>query len=58
MDLERLRRAIDAVVPSDGYASASQAGGVEFWTAVLAAERPEWATRLASQELDGRLAAG
>ena len=48
MDLERLRRAIDAVVPADGFPSASQAGGIEFWTAVLGAERPEWAGPLAA----------
>ena len=52
MDLERLRQAIDAVVPSDGFASASEAGGLRFWAAVIADERPEWAARV-SAVLDG-----
>ena len=52
MDLERLSQAIDAVVPSDSYASASEACGFRFWAAVIADERPEWATRV-SAVLDG-----
>ncbi len=43
---ERLRSAVDAIVPDDGFASASQAGSLRFWEAMLAGERPEWRRRL------------
>jgi choline dehydrogenase-like flavoprotein len=45
-DAERLRVAIDAVVPADDFPSASQAGGLRFWSRVTGSERPEWADRL------------
>ena len=48
VDLDRLRQTIDAVVPADGFASASEAGGLRFWAAVIADERPEWAARVSA----------
>ena len=39
---ERLRAAVDLVVPADTTPSAAAAGVVEFWSEVLAGERPEW----------------
>ena len=44
-ETERLLVAIDAVVPADDFPSASQAGGLRFWSHVTASERPEWADR-------------
>jgi len=44
-DTERLLVAIDAVVPADDFPSASQAGGLRFWSQVTASERPEWSDR-------------
>ena len=44
-EVERLRVAIDAVVPADDLPSASQAGGLRFWSRVTSTERPEWANR-------------
>ncbi len=44
-ETERLLVAIDAVVPADDFPSASQAGGLRFWSQVTASERPEWADR-------------
>ena len=41
----RLAVAIDAVVPADEFPSASQAGGLGFWSRLTALERPEWAER-------------
>ena len=43
---ERLRVAIDAVVPADDFPSASQAGGLRFWSLITEIERPEWADRV------------
>src|SRR5215207_6623159 len=43
---ERLRSAVDAIVPADGFPSASQAGCLRFWNAMLAGERPEWWRRV------------
>jgi hypothetical protein len=43
---ERLRSAVDAIVPADGFPSASQAGCLRFWDAMLAGERPEWWRRV------------
>ena len=45
-EAERLRVAIDAVVPADDFPSASQAGGLRFWSRVTETERPEWADRV------------
>jgi choline dehydrogenase-like flavoprotein len=44
-EAERLRVVIDAVVPADDFPSASQAGGLQFWSQITATERPEWADR-------------
>jgi Gluconate 2-dehydrogenase subunit 3 len=44
-EVERLLVAIDAVVPADDFPSASQAGGLRFWSQVTASERPEWSDR-------------
>jgi choline dehydrogenase-like flavoprotein len=41
-----LRAVLDTIVPADDYPSASQAGGVEYLTRLLA-ERPEWTSRVA-----------
>ena len=46
MQSERLRVAIDAVVPADDFPSASQAGGVRFLSRLAESERPEWADRI------------
>ena len=43
---ERMRSAVDAIVPPDGFPSASQAGCLRFWEAMLAGERPEWRGRV------------
>ena len=45
-EAERLRVAIDAVVPADDFPSASQAGGLRFWSLVTGTERPDWADRV------------
>ena len=45
-EVERLRVAIDAVVPADDFPSASEAGGLRFWGRVTGSERPEWADRV------------
>src|SRR5215211_6659110 len=45
-EAERLRVAIDAVVPADDFPSASQAGGLRFWSLITGSERPEWADRV------------
>ncbi len=45
-EAERLRVAIDAVVPADDFPSASQAGGLRFWTLITGTERPDWADRV------------
>ncbi len=47
-DAGRLAAAIDAVIPADEFASASQAGGSRFWRGLTAVERPEWTVRLAT----------
>ena len=44
-ETERLLVAIDAVVPADDFPSASQAGGLRFWSQVTASERPWWSDR-------------
>jgi choline dehydrogenase-like flavoprotein len=44
-ETERLLVAIDAVVPADDIPSASQAGGLRFWSQVTASERPWWSDR-------------
>ena len=46
VDVDRLAAAMDAVVPSDDFPSASQAGGVRFWARIIESERPEWAARV------------
>jgi choline dehydrogenase-like flavoprotein len=46
VERERLRVAIDAVVPGDQFPSASQAGGVRFWGRLTESERPQWADRV------------
>ena len=51
MDPERLRTAIDAVVPRDDVASASEAGGLRFLESVCR-DRPEWTERITAV-LDG-----
>ena len=43
---ERLRVAIDAVVPVDDFPSASEAGGLRFWSRITETERPEWSDRV------------
>ena len=59
---ERLRVAIDAVVPADDFPSASEAGGLRFWSRITGAERPDWADRaiavldLLDQRSGGRFA--
>ena len=45
-EVERLRAAIDAVVPADDFPSASEAGGLRFWSQVTRSERPDWADRV------------
>ena len=45
-EAERLRVAIDAVVPADDFPSASEAGGLRFWSLVTGTERPDWADRV------------
>ncbi|HTE70167.1 MAG TPA: GMC family oxidoreductase N-terminal domain-containing protein, partial [Actinomycetes bacterium] len=45
-EVERLRVAIDAVVPADDFPSASQAGGLRFWSLITGSERPDWAARV------------
>ena len=45
-EAERLRVAIDAVVPADDFPSASEAGGLRFWSLITGSERPEWADRV------------
>jgi hypothetical protein len=45
---ERMRSAVDAIVPADGFPSASQAGSLGFWEAMLAGERPQWRHRVAA----------
>ena len=45
-EAERLRVAIDAVVPADDFPSASQAGRLRFWSLITEIERPEWADRV------------
>ena len=52
MDRRRLRKLIDAVVPSDTFPSAGEAGGLDFLDRVLA-ERPEWIPRVEDVERDG-----
>jgi choline dehydrogenase-like flavoprotein len=39
---DRLRVAVDLVVPADVTPSASTVGVVDFWSGVLSTERPEW----------------
>ena len=55
-EAERLRVAIDAVVPADEFPSASEAGGLRFWSLLTVTERPEWADRVIAvlDLLDGR----
>ena len=63
-EVERLRVAIDAVVPADDFPSASQAGRLRFWSRVTSTERPEWANRaigvldLLDRRSGGRFAKG
>ena len=58
-DAERLRAAIDAVVPADDHPSASEAGGLRFWSRITTAERPEWSDRvIAVLDLLDRQSAG
>ncbi len=45
-EAERLRVAIDAVVPADDFPSASDAGGLRFWSLITGGERPDWADRV------------
>jgi hypothetical protein len=45
-DAERLRVAIDAVVPADDFPSASEAGGLRFWSLITGSERPDWTDRV------------
>jgi len=45
VDATLLAAVIDAVLPADGHPSGSEAGGVDFITAVLTDDRPEWAGR-------------
>ena len=45
-EAERLRVAIDAVVPADDFPSASEAGGLRFWSLITGSERPDWADRV------------
>jgi hypothetical protein len=45
-EVERLRVAIDAVVPADEFPSAAQAGGLRFWSLITGSERPDWADRV------------
>jgi choline dehydrogenase-like flavoprotein len=46
MDVQRLRAAVDAVVPRDDVASASEAGGLRYWARLLEHDRPEWTDRV------------
>ncbi|HEY3409621.1 MAG TPA: NAD(P)-binding protein, partial [Propionicimonas sp.] len=43
---DRLRLAIDSVIPADDFPPASQAGGLRFWEKLTESERPEWASRV------------
>jgi len=45
-EVERLRAAIDAVVPADDFPSASEAGGLRFWSLITETECPDWADRV------------
>lgn len=45
-EAERLLVAIAAIVPGDDYPSASEAGGLQFWSRITATERPEWSDRV------------
>ncbi len=45
-DTDRLAAAIDSVIPADDFPSASQAGGLRFWSGLTASERPDWAPRV------------
>jgi GMC oxidoreductase/Gluconate 2-dehydrogenase subunit 3 len=45
-EADRLRVAIDTVVPADDFPSASKAGGLRFWSLVTGTERPDWADRV------------
>ena len=45
-EVERLSVAIDAVVPADDFPSASEAGGLGFWSLITGSERPDWAHRV------------
>jgi choline dehydrogenase-like flavoprotein len=45
-EVERLRVAIDAVVPADDFPSASEAGGLRFWSLITRSERPDWPDRV------------
>jgi hypothetical protein len=45
-EAERLKIAIDAVLPADDFPSASHAGGLRFWSQITGTERPEWADRV------------
>jgi hypothetical protein len=44
-EVERLQVAIDAVVPADDFPSASEAGGLRFWSLITGSERPDSADR-------------
>ena len=62
VETERLRVAIDAVVPVDDFPSASEAGGLRFWRQVTSSDRPEWSDRvgavleLLDRQANGRFA--
>jgi hypothetical protein len=43
---DRLRLAIDSVIPADDFPPASQAGGLRLWEKLTESERPEWASRV------------
>ena len=45
-EVERLSVAIEAVVPADDFPSASEAGGLGFWSLITGSERPDWADRV------------
>jgi choline dehydrogenase-like flavoprotein len=47
-EVERLQVAIDAVVPADDFPSASEAGGLRFWSLITGSERPDSADRKGS----------
>jgi choline dehydrogenase-like flavoprotein len=42
----RLQVAIDAIVPADDFPSASEVGGLRFWSLITGSERPDWADRV------------